>query len=134
MKKLFSLLLFCLILILSSSAFAALPIVKHGSTRPIPKADINTNSRFDSTDGVMVSNRCYIKKIVAIPTDNSGSFILYDNASAKSGTVIVDIIFSDDITYNDPYVWTAPTGCYLKANNGVYLDTTDCGVRIYYEV
>lgn len=62
---------------------------------------------------------------------NASSVIIYDNASAASGTILAKIllpasstVLSLPVTFNNP----------VMANNGIYADVsgTGCAVTVYY--
>lgn len=119
------------VILLSTPLFAVTELYNESTYQNFrEKRRVNTNVAFQTTDSALVAAPCKITRIVAKATASPSSFILYDDASSATGTVLEDVSLS---TANDTYEWTAPTGGYIKATNGVYLDTTSSDVRIYYE-
>lgn len=73
-----------------------------------------------TADAAVSSSGCYLSAI-QIETDGSNNVtvLLYDNASAASGTVVADItVVAGD--YYGGRVWIHPIRCY----NGIYADVT----------
>jgi len=115
MKRFFAVLL--LILFLASPVMAFRGFVNSFSTGEI------------TADGAAVSSDCYLVSILVI-TDgsNDAMVILYDNASAASGTKLAEIKVNASDNYGGRN-WPFP----VKANNGIYADLTGTGASCIVE-
>ncbi len=91
-----------------------------------------TNSGSKTADGVICAIPCYLHGVV-LQNDgtNASSVVVYDNASAASGTVIAKLALpASSTTLTHPLVFSHP----VIANNGLYIDVTGtgCAVHVYY--
>lgn len=78
-----------------------------------------------AADGIVYAGPCYFWGVVAgADNTNAGSVILYDNASAASGTVISKVIV-DATTTNAGSMPGVPVYC----KNGLYLDIGGTGAE-----
>lgn len=76
-----------------------------------------------TSDAVVCGAPAYLCSItVTAPAGNATSIILYDNASAASGTVLATINVLAGSTVTMPYAY--PIQCL----NGIYADVTGTGV------
>lgn len=75
-------------------------------------------------DGAVNARACRLHSIQVIADGtNAATAILYDNASAASGTVVAKIIVDATATYEDFY-------CDVECKNGLYLDLTGTGCEV----
>lgn len=91
---------------------------------------VNKNQAKEGSDNPLVTSACKIRKVTAIATSSPGTVVLYDSASAASGTVLEDISIA---TSGNTEVVIYPDGQYIKAENGIYADVTNCFVIVEYE-
>lgn len=82
-----------------------------------------------TSDGSIASARCYISSVQII-TDgtNDAKLILYDNASAASGTVITEMTVTGTGHFGGRY-WAPERLCI----NGIYADITGTGASYIVE-
>ena len=83
-----------------------------------------TSSGLKTADGVITAMPARIHSVVLAGGSDASSVIVYDNASAASGTVLVKLV----ALTGDCQVYHTPNG--LQANNGIYIDVTGTGVGV----
>ncbi len=81
-----------------------------------------------TADGIMVAKPCILHAVTVHGTTAGGATLLYDNASAASGTVIADLSTAVD---EETIVLS---GLNLRCENGLYADLTTAGVVAYYSL
>lgn len=90
------------------------------------------SSGLKSADGVICDRPCILHSVqVVADGTNAATAILYDNASAASGTVVAKIITDATLTYDD---FTPSNG--VQCNKGLYLDLggTGCEVIVHFSL
>lgn len=82
------------------------------------------------TSAALVDRRCRVKGLVVNTTSGtSGDVILYDNASAASGTVLIEV---DEKTQGTADIVIPGDG--ILAKNGVYASLpSDVTITVFYE-
>lgn len=84
-----------------------------------------TSSGLKTADGVIASKSCVLHSLQVIADGtNAATAILYDNASAASGTVVAKIIVDATATYED---FSALGG--IECSNGLFLDIGGIGAE-----
>lgn len=91
----------------------------------------STSSGLKNADGAIVTQPCKIHAITLNPGTTASSAILYDNASAASGTVAFKIVGAANDTSCHAHL-DVPVAC----QNGIYLDISGTGADcvIYYSL
>jgi hypothetical protein len=91
---------------------------------------VATTSGLKTADGVVASLPAKIHSVVLAGGSDASSVIVYDNASAASGTVLVKLV----AVAGDCQIYHSPNG--LMCNNGIYVDVsgTGVGVTVHYEL
>lgn len=81
-----------------------------------------------TSDGVIVASKCILRGVTSLSTTANGRAIVYDNASAASGTVVADVAAASQ--------WdTGITGPLdVRCENGLYVNLTTASVTVYYEL
>lgn len=83
------------------------------------------SSGLKTADAVICARPCILHSIqVTADNTNAATIVLYDHASAASGTVLAKIIVDATTTYAD---FTSLAG--IQANNGIYADVTGTGAE-----
>lgn len=90
----------------------------------------DVKSAHTTASGVLVSGRCRVRGWVCLGSSTAGDIVLYDNASAASGTELTRFA----VPGNSNNVVAVPLpGEGLLASNGVYAATpTGASITIYY--
>ncbi len=81
-----------------------------------------------SADGIMVATPCILHAVTVHATTAGGAVLLYDNASAASGTVVADLSTAVDAET------IVLSGLNLRCENGLYANLTTAGVMVYYSL
>jgi hypothetical protein len=81
-----------------------------------------------TTDGIIVASPCILRGVTVHSTTAEGGVLLYDNASAASGTVVADIFAAVD----EDTVVALPLN--VRCMNGLYADLTTANIVVYYEL
>lgn len=87
--------------------------------------DTATSSGLKSSDSVISARPCRLMSVQVIADGtNAATAILYDNASAASGTVVAKIIVDATLTYE-----AFTSDCGIECSNGLYLDIGGTGAE-----
>lgn len=87
---------------------------------------VSQSSGLLTADGAISATSCYLTSImVGADGTNAATVILYDNASAASGTVVAKIIVDAGATA-ETMTFDSPVQC----NNGLYLDIGGTGAEV----
>jgi hypothetical protein len=88
---------------------------------------MNTSSGLKTSDGVIYAGPCRLKGVqVGADGTNAATAILYDNASAASGTVVSKVIVDATLTHENHAM-------DIICNNGLYLDIGGTGAEVIVE-
>ena len=84
------------------------------------------SSGLKSADAVICDRSCRLLSVQVIADGtNAATAILYDNASAASGTVVSKIIVDATLTFE-----SFQSTCGIECSNGLYLDVTGTGCEV----
>jgi hypothetical protein len=92
----------------------------------------STTSGLKSADVAIMTKPGKIKSVILLADGtNAATLILYDNASAASGTVLVKIAVDAGLVYES---FNSDHG--IVCNNGIYADVTGTGAEfiVHYEL
>jgi hypothetical protein len=90
------------------------------------------SSGLKSADAAICARPCILKSVqVLADNTNAATVILYDSASAASGTVVAKVIVDATATYAD---FSSADG--IVCNNGIYADVSGTGAEyiVHYEL
>lgn len=88
----------------------------------------SASSGLKTADGVIKASKGVLKGVCISAGAAAGTLILYDHASAASGTVVAKIQTPINTSKE-------VTGIQINCSNGIYADVTGAGVEfiVYYE-
>lgn len=81
-----------------------------------------------TADGILVAEPCILHAITVHATTAGGAALVYDNASAASGTVVADLSTAVDAET------IVLSGLKVRCNNGLYVNLTTANVVVYYSL
>ena len=90
------------------------------------KNGIAKSSGLKTADAVIVAQPAILCSVMVHATTAGGKAIVYDNATAASGTILAQISVAVD---EDTLIWTGE----VEAKNGLYLDLTTASVVVHYK-
>lgn len=78
-----------------------------------------------TASAVIYAGPCFLHAVVIVGGSATGDVIIYDNASAASGTKLTHVssltLVTNEISFNNP----------VRALNGLYADVTGTGAEYY---
>ena len=81
-----------------------------------------------STDGIVSAVPCILRGFTVRTTTAEGSLLLYDNASAASGTIVGDV--SMDVDKDS----IAVVPLNVRCEKGLYANLTTANIVVYFEL
>jgi len=81
-----------------------------------------------AADGIIVAAPCILRGVTAHVTTAEGGVLVYDNASAASGTVVADLFAAVD----EDTVVALPLN--VRCMFGLFVNLTTANVVVYYEL
>lgn len=91
-----------------------------------------TSSGLQTADGGgAITQTCYLHAVTLIPTGADATVVVYDNATAATGTAVAKL-FAPSATASVHFTFDTPVYC----SNGIYADVTgaSAGYIFYYSL